>query len=62
AVWAFPNYTETRTISRKLVLVKVSIPGPDYFEGQLAGGPSHRPRNAQAGPTIGSSVRASRFP
>jgi acetolactate synthase small subunit len=40
------DYTETRTISRELLLVKVSILGPEYLEDQLAGGPSHEPRAA----------------
>jgi hypothetical protein len=39
-VWAVLGYTETRTISRELLLVKVSILSP---EDQLAGGPSHEP-------------------
>ena len=45
-VWAVLDYTETRTISRELLLVKVSILGPEYLEDQLAGGPSHEPRAA----------------
>ena len=45
-VWAVLDYTETRTISRELLLVKVSILGPEYFEDQLTGGPSHEPRAA----------------
>ncbi|KAH9069877.1 acetolactate synthase [Lactarius deliciosus] len=40
------DYTETRTISRELLLVKVSILGPEYLEDQLEGGPSHEPRAA----------------
>ncbi|KAF8494665.1 acetolactate synthase [Russula emetica] len=43
-VWAVLDYTETRTISRELMLVKVSILGPEYLDDQLAGGPSHEPR------------------
>ncbi|KAI0287462.1 hypothetical protein BC826DRAFT_47592 [Russula brevipes] len=43
-VWAVLDYTETRTISRELLLVKVSILGPEYLDDQLAGGPSHEPR------------------
>ena len=43
-VWAVLDYTETRTISRELLLVKVSILGPEYLEDQLEGGPSHEPR------------------
>ncbi|KAI0250178.1 acetolactate synthase [Lactifluus subvellereus] len=43
-VWAVLDYTETRTISRELLLVKVSILGSEYLDDQLAGGPSHEPR------------------
>ncbi|KIM32451.1 hypothetical protein M408DRAFT_327016 [Serendipita vermifera MAFF 305830] len=43
-VWAVLDYTETRTINRELLLVKVSTLGPEYLEDQLAGGPSHDPR------------------
>ena len=43
-VWAVLDYTETRTITRELMLVKVSILGPEYLEDQLLGGPSHEPR------------------
>ena len=43
-VWAVLDYTETRTISRELLLVKVSILGPEYLDDQLTGGPSHEPR------------------
>jgi len=38
------DYTDTRTITRELLLVKVSILGPEYLEEQLLGGPSHEPR------------------
>lgn len=49
-VWAVLDYTSTRTISRELLLVKVSILGPEYLEDQLVGGPSHEPRRpADAG-------------
>jgi acetolactate synthase-1/3 small subunit len=44
-VWAVLDYTDTRCISRELVLVKVSILGPDYIEEQLLGGPTHDPRH-----------------
>ncbi|KAG8831581.1 hypothetical protein FRC17_002897 [Serendipita sp. 399] len=47
-VWAVLDYTETRTIDRELLLVKVSILGPEYLEDQLAGGPSHDPRTQAA--------------
>ncbi|KAF9038364.1 acetolactate synthase [Hymenopellis radicata] len=43
-VWAVLDYTNTRTIERELLLVKVSILGPEYLEDQLTGGPSHQPR------------------
>ncbi|ESK92954.1 mitochondrial acetolactate synthase small subunit [Moniliophthora roreri MCA 2997] len=43
-VWAVLDYTDTRTITRELLLVKVSILGPEYLEEQLVGGPSHEPR------------------
>ncbi|KAF8659227.1 hypothetical protein AX16_001887 [Volvariella volvacea WC 439] len=45
-VWAVLDYTETRTISRELLMVKVSILGPEYLDQQLAGGPSLDPRKA----------------
>ncbi|KAJ7188485.1 small subunit of acetolactate synthase-domain-containing protein [Mycena filopes] len=45
-VWVVLDYTETRTISRELLLVKVSILGPEYLEEQLQGGPSHEPRRS----------------
>lgn len=38
------DYTDTRLILRELLLVKVSILGPEYLEEQLVGGPSHAPR------------------
>jgi acetolactate synthase-1/3 small subunit len=37
------DYTDTRIITRELLLVKVSILGPEYLEEQLHGGPSHEP-------------------
>lgn len=49
-VWAVLDYTETRTINRELLLVKVSVLGPEYLEDQLAGGPSHDPRGVDANP------------
>ncbi|GAW03316.1 conserved oligomeric golgi complex subunit 5-like [Lentinula edodes] len=42
-VWAVLDYTDTRTIARELLLVKVSILGPEYLEDQLVGGPTHSP-------------------
>ncbi|KAI5123865.1 hypothetical protein M0805_005682 [Coniferiporia weirii] len=47
-VWAVLDYSNTRCISRELLLVKVSILGPDYLEAQLVGGPSHDPRQGHA--------------
>ncbi|QRW11388.1 acetolactate synthase, small (regulatory) subunit [Ceratobasidium sp. AG-Ba] len=43
-VWAVLDYTNTKVINRELVLVKVSILGPEYLEDQLLGGPSHDAR------------------
>jgi len=43
-VWAVLDYTDTRTIARELLLVKVSILGPEYLEEQLVGGPTHSAR------------------
>ncbi|KDQ21952.1 hypothetical protein BOTBODRAFT_26353 [Botryobasidium botryosum FD-172 SS1] len=43
-VWAVLDYTNTSTISRELLLVKVSILGPEYLDDQLVGGPSLTPR------------------
>ncbi|KAF9047311.1 small subunit of acetolactate synthase-domain-containing protein [Panaeolus papilionaceus] len=45
-VWAVLDYTETRVISRELLLAKVSILGPEYLEEQFIGGPTHDPRKA----------------
>lgn len=42
------DYTDTRCIERELLLVKVSILGPDYLDDQLIGGPSHDPRRGQS--------------
>lgn len=38
-VQASLDITELRTISRKLLLVKVSVPRAEYLEDTLAGGP-----------------------
>lgn len=43
-VWAVLDYTETKVISRELLLTKVSILGSEYLEEQFVGGPSHEPR------------------
>jgi len=45
-VWAVLDYTDTPMISRELLLVKLSILGPEYLDDQLVGGPSHAPRRA----------------
>ncbi|KAG1745390.1 small subunit of acetolactate synthase-domain-containing protein [Suillus paluster] len=49
-VWAVLDYTDTRVITRELLLVKVSILGPEYLEDQLVGGPSHEPRRGPLPP------------
>ena len=43
-MWAVLDYTDTKCIERELLLVKVSILGPEYVEEQLVGGPSLAPR------------------
>lgn len=49
-------------ISRELLLVKVSILGPEYLEDQFVGGPSHEPRrspphsHSHAPPSVSSSA------
>lgn len=47
-MWAVLDYTETSVIQRELLLVKVSILGPEYLDEQLEGGPSHDPRKAES--------------
>lgn len=61
-VWAVLDYTDTRVISRELLLVKVSILGPEYLEDQFVGGPSHDPRRStpHGNPTTSSSSSASK--
>jgi acetolactate synthase-1/3 small subunit len=51
-VWAVLDYTETRCITRELLLVKVSILGPEYLEQQLQGGPTHEPRRESFTETV----------
>lgn len=51
-VWAVLDYTDRRLILRELLLVKVSILGPEYLEEQLVGGPSHSPRTERWHDTI----------
>ncbi|KAH7926506.1 acetolactate synthase [Leucogyrophana mollusca] len=59
-VWAVLDYTDTRVITRELLLVKVSILGPEYLEDQLVGGPSHEPRRGQH-PIAGQPEHASKM-
>ncbi|KAF8259912.1 small subunit of acetolactate synthase-domain-containing protein [Lactarius quietus] len=47
-LWAVLDYTETRMISRELLLVKVTILRPECLDDQLIGGPSHEPRPRRA--------------
>ena len=55
-VWAVLDYTRTKTISRELVLAKISILGPEYFQDQLANkGPDILP--ATQGAEDGSPVK-----
>lgn len=56
-VWAVLDYTDTKCIERELLLVKVSILGPEYLEDQLHGGPTHEPRRGYlANPSPDSSL------
>ncbi|SDA01369.1 BZ3500_MvSof-1268-A1-R1_Chr10-1g02606 [Microbotryum saponariae] len=55
-VWAVLDYTRTKTIERELLLAKISILGPEYFEDQLANkGPDILP--ATEGNEEGSPVK-----
>ena len=45
-MWAVLDYTGTPMITRELLLVKLSILGPEYLEDQLVGGPTHEPRRS----------------
>jgi len=56
-VWAVLDYTETKVISRELLLAKVSILGPEYLEEQFLGGPSHEPRRVGVDPADEKSER-----
>lgn len=60
-VWAVLDYTETRCIERELLLVKVSILGPEYVDEQLAGGPSLAPRSHRANKMQRETVLAQHF-
>lgn len=60
-MWAVLDYTETRCIERELLLVKVSILGPEYVEEQLAGGPSLAPRQYRSSKLRQEMVLAEHF-
>jgi len=60
-VWAVLDYTETRCIERELLLVKVSILGPEYVEEQLVGGPSLAPRQYRHSKMQQETVLAEHF-
>jgi acetolactate synthase small subunit len=47
-VWAVLDYTKTSTISRELLLAKVSVLGPEYAEQQMSGGPTHSAHATEA--------------
>ncbi|KAF9233510.1 small subunit of acetolactate synthase-domain-containing protein [Melanogaster broomeanus] len=55
-VWAVLDYTDTRVISRELLLVKVSILGPEYLEDQFVGGPSHEAYRSSPRPQLAASA------
>ncbi|KAH7108217.1 small subunit of acetolactate synthase-domain-containing protein [Auriculariales sp. MPI-PUGE-AT-0066] len=61
-VWAVIDYTDTPMISRELLLVKLSILGPDYLDAQLSGGPTHEPWSAaetmMAEPTAEGTIQS----
>lgn len=66
-VWAVLNFTQTRSVQRELLLVKVSILGPDYFEEQLArrwgsepqsSSPEHHEELDKSSPAIRLAERA----
>jgi acetolactate synthase-1/3 small subunit len=46
-VWAVLDYTQTRVIERELMLVKVSILGPEYFEESQYGSVSNSHQSTQ---------------
>lgn len=54
------DYTDTHCIERELLLVKVSILGPEYVEEQLQGGPTHDPRRIH--PSSAPSMSPSPIP
>ncbi|KAL7409701.1 small subunit of acetolactate synthase-domain-containing protein [Mrakia frigida] len=45
-VWAVLDYTQTSTVQREMLLVKLSTLGPEYFEDQMSAGPSLNPTSA----------------
>ena len=60
-MWAVLDYTDTRCIERELLLVKVSILGPEYVEEQLVGGPSLAPRQNRPSKMQRETVLAEHF-
>ena len=60
-MWAVLDYTETRCIERELLLVKVSVLGPEYIDEQLAGGPSLAPRQYRPSKMQQETVLAQHF-
>lgn len=60
-MWAVLDYTETRCIERELLLVKVSVLGPEYIDEQLAGGPSLAPRRYRSNKMQQETVLAQHF-
>ncbi|KAH8924790.1 acetolactate synthase [Atractiella rhizophila] len=57
-VWAVLDYTRTKMIERELLLAKISILGPEYFEEQLATRIASA-RSSKATPSLPSSEHSS---
>ncbi|KAG1834934.1 hypothetical protein DFJ58DRAFT_821161 [Suillus subalutaceus] len=57
-VWAVLDYTDTRVITRELLLVKVSILGPEYLEDQLR----HRETKLEKETTLAHNFERSAHP
>ena len=55
------DYTDTHCIERELLLVKVSILGPEYVEEQLQGGPTHDPRHRHLTPSTSTADAESKL-
>ncbi|PLW20185.1 hypothetical protein PCANC_09844 [Puccinia coronata f. sp. avenae] len=55
-VWAVLDYTHNKTIERELLLVKVSILGPEYFEDQLHS--KSAPNSPQSSPLPSETAHA----